>query len=194
MRKLTYYVASTVDGFIAGPGGEFDFFGLPDDLGAFLTTTYPELLPTAYRKVLGLDGTSGRFDTVVMGRGTYEPALSAGITSPYAHLEQYVFSRTLKPGDDVHIVADDPVTFVRELKHRPGGDIWLCGGGDLAGQLLPEVDELLIKLNPFLAGSGIPLAARAFDPRRLTLLEAKTFESGVVLLRYDTASGRESKV
>jgi dihydrofolate reductase len=187
MRALVYYVATTLDGFIAAPDGSWEFFGLADDLAEFINGTYPEAMPTGYRRALGIDGKpSGRFDTVLMGRGTYEPALREGITSPYAHLKQYVFSRTLPPAaePEVEIVGGDPAEFVRELKRRDGGDIWLCGGGDLAGQLLPEVDEFIIKLNPLVIGSGIPLARRDFDPRRLTLLDSRAFGSGVVLLRY----------
>ena len=167
MRKLVYYVASTIDGFIAGPDGEFDFFPISAELMAVMNAELPETVPTHFRAPAGLTDTPNRrFDTVVMGRGTYEPALKEGITSPYAHLKQYVFSRTLPPATEpeVEIVAGDPAEFVRELKSRDGGDIWLCGGGDLAGQLLPEVDEFIIKLNPVVIGSRIPLARRDFRP------------------------------
>ncbi|SCL16710.1 Dihydrofolate reductase [Micromonospora nigra] len=181
-----YYVASTVDGFIAGPDGSYDFFGLDPDVGRHLATHWPQTFPTVAHGQFGIDGRQGRFDTVVMGRGTYEPALRAGITSPYAHLRQYVFSRSLPPSDDptLQVVSGDPVEFVRDLKQRPGRDIWLCGGGDLAGQLLPEVDELVVKVNPVVAGSGVPLAGRAFDPHRFTLTDATPIGGGVVVLRY----------
>ncbi|MBQ0893974.1 dihydrofolate reductase family protein [Micromonospora sp. U56] len=82
------------------------------------------------------------------------------------------------------LVDADPVEFVRELKRRDGGDIWLAGGGQLAGQLLPEVDELVVKLNPFLVGRGVPIVDREFDPRRFRLVETRPFDSGVVVLRY----------
>jgi dihydrofolate reductase len=187
MRSLVYYVATSLDGFIAAPDGSWEFFGLSDDLAEFINGTYPEAMPTGYRRAAGTDGKpNGRFDTVLMGRGTYQPALREGVTSPYAHLKQFVFSRTLPPATEpeVEIVGSDPGEFVRALKQQDGGDIWLCGGGDLAGQLLPEVDEFLIKLNPVVIGSGIPLARRDFDPRRLTLIDNRAFGSGVVLLRY----------
>ncbi|WP_127504043.1 dihydrofolate reductase family protein [Actinoplanes solisilvae] len=185
MRKLVYYVASSLDGFIAAPDGSWDFFGpVHDDLGAFITDRYPETLPGAREKRV--------FDTVLMGRGTYEPALKAGVTSPYAHLDQYVFSSTIDPGIDpaVTVETGDPVAFVRELKQRPGRDIWLCGGGALAATLRDEIDEFVIKLNPVLAGNGIRLTTSPYDPRRLTLLEATPLgASGVVLLRYGLADG-----
>ncbi len=82
-----------------------------------------------------------RWDTVVMGRGTYAPAIGAGIASPYDHLDQYVVSTTLEPAEHpgVSVVSEDPLGFVRRLKSRPGGDVWLCGGGSLAGVLVDEV-------------------------------------------------------
>ncbi|MCI4061978.1 dihydrofolate reductase family protein [Micromonospora sp. R77] len=189
MRKLVYFVASTLDGFIAAPDGSFDFFPLAPD--PHLVAEWPQTLPTAAHRHLGLDAPQGRFDTVLMGRGTYEPALAIGVTSPYAHLKQYVFSRSLPPSDDpgVEIVAGDPTALVRELKQRPGADIWLCGGGELAGQLLPEVDELVVKLNPIVAGSGIPLVTRGFDPHRLALVDSRPLANGVLLLSY-AAAGR----
>ncbi|MFE9958566.1 dihydrofolate reductase family protein [Micromonospora sp. NPDC005299] len=192
MRKLVYYVASTLDGFIAAPDGSYDFFPLEPDVAAHLTAEWPQTFPTFAHAQLGIASPpAGRFDAVLMGRATYDPALKLGVASPYAHLKQYVFSRSLPPSDDpqVEIVAGDPVAFVRELKEQPGSDIWLCGGGQLAGQLLDEVDELVVKLNPVVAGSGIPLADRGFTPTRFTLAGARSFDTGVVVLRY-TAGAR----
>ncbi|MFI7073375.1 dihydrofolate reductase family protein [Micromonospora sp. WMMD754] len=187
LRKLVYFVASTLDGFIAAPDGSFDFLPLEPDVAPYLVSEWPQTLPTFAHAQLGVDSPpAGRFDTVLMGRATYEPGLTLGFPSPYDHLTQYVFSRSLAPADhpDVRIVAGDPVPFVRELKARPGADIWLCGGGQLAGQLLDEVDELVVKLNPVVVGSGIPLVDRGFDPRRFTLTSTRPFDSGVVVLRY----------
>ncbi len=90
-----------------------------------------------------------------MGRGTYEPALALGITSPYAHLRRLVVSTYLTTDDqDVEIVSADPVA------RGPGaeGRAWpghLPGrGATLAGALVDEIDELVIKLYPVIAGSA----------------------------------------
>ncbi|WP_327024653.1 dihydrofolate reductase family protein [Micromonospora sp. NBC_01739] len=186
MRKLVYYVASSIDGFIAAPDGSYDFFDLQPDPTGPLVTRWPQTFPTFAHQQLGIDRPQGRFDTVLMGRATYEPALRLGVTSPYAHLKQYVFARSLPPSDDpaVEIVSGDPVTFVRDLKGRPGADIWLCGGGRLAGQLVSEVDEWLVKVNPVVAGSGIPLVDHPFTPQHLTLVDTTPAGRGVVLLHY----------
>jgi dihydrofolate reductase len=182
MRKLVYYVASTIDGYIAGPNGEIDFYPFEADLQEFIRTRYPETLPTHVREPLGIpDGTPNRaFDTLVMGRATLEPALEIGVRNPYAHLTEYVFSRTLDGAQ-----TGDPVEFVRKLKQEDGLDIWLCGGGDLAGQLLPEVDELVIKLSPVIAGGGVPLVRQDFNPTRWNLKETVPLGSGVVVLTYE---------
>ncbi|ARQ69638.1 dihydrofolate reductase family protein [Streptomyces marincola] len=190
MRKLVYYIAVTLDGRIAGPGGEYDFFPLGDEEQAAgyaerMNARYPEFLPTAGREMFGLAGVPNRrCDTVVMGRGTYLPALDAGVTSPYAHLRQYVVSRTLDAGTDpdVTVVPSDPLGLVRRLKQEDGGlDIWLCGGGRLAGELLPEIDELIIKSYPVVAGAGPSVFDGAFDPTLFTPTARETFDNGVLV-------------
>ena len=186
MRKLTYYIATSLDGFIAGPDGQFDFFGFEGDFAAAILAEFPETLPGPARAPLGIaDVPNQRFDTVVMGRGTYEPGLAAGLTSPYPQLRQYVFSRTLVGADpDVDIVDGDPVGFVRKLKLGTGLGIWLCGGGKLAAQLRDEIDELILKINPLVLGAGIPLFAGEFRPAHLRLAETRTFATGTIMATY----------
>ncbi|UJB39840.1 dihydrofolate reductase family protein [Streptomyces sp. A1-5] len=188
MRKLAYYVAVSIDGFIAGPGGEFDFYPEAPDMVEHLRAEFPETMPTHIRPHIGLDGAPNkRFDTVLMGRGTYQPALDAGVSSPYAHLRQYVVSRSLPDIADpaVELVSEDPIDLVRRLKAEDGdGDIWLCGGGVLAGQLLPEIDELLFKRYPVVAGDGVPAFAGQFRPRPFAPVETLTFSHGGTLTTY----------
>ncbi|MFH8976025.1 dihydrofolate reductase family protein [Streptomyces sp. NPDC017890] len=193
MRKLVYYVAVTLDGRIAGPGGEFDFFPFGDErqaaaYSAWANSRYPETVPTAFRAAAGVgDAPNRSFDTILMGLGSYRPALDTGITSPYAHLRQYVVSSTLEPGVDpaVTVVPGDPLALVRELKaeEETGLDIWLCGGGKLAGALLPEIDELVIKSYPVIAGAGVPLVDGVFDPTLFDVAERTAFANGVTLTR-----------
>ncbi|MFG3702270.1 dihydrofolate reductase family protein [Micromonospora sp. NPDC047620] len=185
-RKLVYYVASTLDGYIAGPQGQYDSFLHEGDHMAALAAEFPETIPVHMRDHFGLVGVPHRrFDTVVMGRGTYEPTLSVGTTSSYPHLRQYVVSRSLTVDDPtVKVVAQDPVGLIRRLKQDDGADIWLCGGGHLAGHLLAEIDTLIIKRHPIVAGAGIPLLAGNYQPTRFAPTSAREFDSGVTLLTY----------
>ncbi|MET7773105.1 dihydrofolate reductase family protein [Nocardia sp. NPDC005366] len=182
MRKLVYYVGVSLDGYIAGPGGEFDFYPFSAEMGAWINAEYPEFVPTHLRAHadLALDEPNRRCDTVVMGRGTYEPALSAAVTSPYAHMKQYVVSTTLGRSEDpaVELIEADPLGLVRRLKKEDGLDIWLCGGGVLAAQLLAELDELIIKSYPVVAGGGIPAFSGAFAPTLFTPTRRKEFGNG----------------
>ncbi|MEB8325870.1 dihydrofolate reductase family protein [Dietzia kunjamensis] len=190
MRKLIYYVAVTVDGFIAGPEGRFDAFLAEGDHMPWLIERYPETIPGHFREPLGLAGTPHReFDTVLMGRTTHQVAVDEGLASGYPHLRQYVV--THRPGDlpaEEGLTAsdEDPVALVRRLKAEDSPlDIWLCGGGTLAGQLLHEIDEFRLKVNPLLFGSGIPLVAGGgASALSLTQRMRREFSSGVSYVEY----------
>ncbi len=187
MRRLTYLIGVTVDGFIAGPEDEIEFFPTPEPYLAHLAAEYPETMPTHVRSALGLAETPNRrWDTVVMGRGTYAPALTLGITSPYAHLRQVAVSSTLATDDPaVEVVTDDPVARVRALKAEDGLDLYLAGGATLAGALLDEIDELVVKTYPVLAGAGIPfLTGGGFAPRTLRRVATTSFDSGHLVTEY----------
>jgi dihydrofolate reductase len=187
MRRLTYLIGVTVDGFIAGPDDEIDFFPTPQPYLRHLASEYPETMPTHVRGALGLaDTPNRRWDTVVMGRGTYQPALALGITSPYAHLRQLVVSRTLSSDDPaVEVVADDPVARVRALKAEDGLGLYLAGGAALAGALVDEIDELVVKAYPVLAGAGMPfLSGGGFSVRDLRRVSTVSFDSGHLVTEY----------
>lgn len=186
MRQLKYYVACTVDGFIARRDGSFDFFLPEGEHFRDLFAAYPETLPGHLREALGVHAPNQAFDAVLMGRRTYEVGLKIGVTSPYPHLEQYVFSRSLaaSPDPQVQLVSGDPLATVRDLKRQPGRDIWLCGGAELATALFPEIDELILKSNPVLLGTGLPLFSGAVPQAALELVDHKRYPNGFVLLRY----------
>ncbi|MFD0684492.1 dihydrofolate reductase family protein [Actinomadura fibrosa] len=193
MRELVYYIASTVDGFIAGPDGTDPtgpggFWPIPDDYLQHLIAEYPETLPGPARQALGITAPGSRFDTVLEGRHSYEIGLKAGVTDAFPHLRHLVFSRTLSTSPDpaVEIVATDPAAAVRDLKRQDGKDIWLIGGGTLAAALYPEIDRLIVKLAPLTTGAGIPLFGRdaAFDPRVWRLADHTALGSGALILTY----------
>ncbi|MEU2723000.1 dihydrofolate reductase family protein [Streptomyces smyrnaeus] len=196
MRKLVYYIAATLDGFIAGPDGADPtgpdaFWPIPDDYVQHLATEYPETLPAPAREALSVTAEGTHFDTVLEGRKSYEIGLDAGITDAYPHLRHLVFSTTLAESPDpaVELVTGDPVAKVRELKQEDGKDIWLIGGGELAGALYGEIDRLIVKLGPLTTGTGIPLFGRtaAFDPRVWNLTGHTVLDSGAAFLTYTRA-------
>lgn len=184
MRKLTYLVAMSLDGFIAAPDGTYADFLFEGDHMTALFEEYPDALPTVARQALGLDEVPNRtFDTVVMGRATYE--VPGGSPSPYAHLRQYVVSSTLKDTPaDVSVIAGDVASAVRALKAESGLDIWLCGGGKLAAALLPEIDRLILKIHPIILGRGVPLFDGEFAADRFAKVETRTFATGVTFTTY----------
>jgi len=168
MRQLRYQVAASLDGFIAGPKGDYDWIVSDPsiDFGALFK----------------------EFDTAVMGRKTYEVMTAQGGTGAMKGLDVVVFSRSLSPTTmkGVRITKDDAADAVRALKKQPGGDIWLFGGGALFRSLLDArlVDTVEVALIPVLLGEGIPLLP-AGASTRLELVDQITLPaSGIVMLSY----------
>lgn len=187
MRELTYYIGVTLDGFIAGPADEVDFYPVTPAFAEMMGTELADIQPAFVRADRGgADEPLTRFDTVLMGRRTYEPALQMGITDPYSQLRTVVFSTTQADPQDpnVEIVRTDPVARVRELKAEPGLGIYLAGGAALAGVLLDEIDRLIVKKYPVIAGSGIPMVSHSFAPTQFGLEQVRSFDNGCVVLEY----------
>ncbi|MEW2070559.1 dihydrofolate reductase family protein [Streptomyces sp. NPDC007346] len=190
MRKLTYFIACSIDGFIGDPQGDARTMMafVDEEFLAFLKEEYPETISAEGRKALGLsDLENRRFDTVVQGRASYQLALDMGVTSPYGHMREFVASRTLteSPDPNVELIPEDLVGRVRELKAEESGlGIWLCGGSQLAGELIDEVDELVIKTYPLVYGSGMPMFGSGFAAGEFTLESVRTFGNGVLVRTY----------
>lgn len=170
VRRLRYHVAVSLDGFIAGPNGEYDW--IVSDPAIDFEALYRE------------------FDTAVMGRRTYE-VISAHGSGAIPGIEVIVFSRTLPaathPG--VRILIQDPREVVAALKAEPGGDIWLFGGGALFRSLVDAglVDTVEVAVIPVLLGAGIPLVPPG-PTTTLVLADHKVLPaSGIVALSYSVA-------
>ncbi len=97
MRSLVYFVACTLDGYIAAVDGAFDFFPFEGPQVADLLAEFPEMIPGHFRDMVGIAAENQRFDTVLMGRATYEIGEADGITSPYPHLRQILVSGSTSP-------------------------------------------------------------------------------------------------
>ena len=172
-RLVRYQVAVSLDGFIAGPNGEYDWIVM--DPSVDFAALYKE------------------FDTVIMGRKTYEVANAQGGGGAMPGIEVFVFSRTLRPvtKKGFRIVNDDPCEVVAALKAKPGRDIWLFGGGELFRSLLTAglVDTVEVGVMPVLLGSGIPLLPPGATTK-LKLTDQKTLPaSGIVGLSYSIPGG-----
>ena len=188
MRDLIYFVATTLDGFIAHPDGSFDGFPWDEEYGADVSAMFPETVPAHLRSVDYQHPGNVWFDVVLMGRNTYEVGLNEGFSNPYPTMQQYVFSHTMHhtPDPNVTLIRDNTVEVVRKLKRGDGKAIWLCGGATLATALFREnlIDQLIVKLNPVLFGSGIPLFAPLMTQVPLELTDHKQYRSGHMLLFY----------
>jgi dihydrofolate reductase len=188
MRTLTYYVACSVDGFIAHTDGSHDGFAHDPQYFADLFASFPETVPSHLRDRMNIHAENKWFDIVLMGRKTYEIGLKEGVTSPYSHLRQYLFSRSMQqsPDDNVELVSANAIERITALKNESGKGIWLCGGANLATTLFANrlIDQLILKVNPFLMGTGIPLFSGEIQQTALDLTDRKIYDNGVLLLNY----------
>ena len=175
MRLVRYNVAASLDGYIAGPEGEYDW--IPDD-------------PT-----VDFAAIFARVDTVLLGRRTYELVRDNPGPAWPPETRVYVFSRTLRSEDNpgvtpnVTIVGGDAAKIVAELRAELGtGDIWLFGGGVLFGSLLAAglVDRVEVTVVPVLLGGGVPLLPAGTPRTALALTGSHVYPSGMVSLQYDT--------
>ncbi|HVG32848.1 MAG TPA: dihydrofolate reductase family protein [Pyrinomonadaceae bacterium] len=170
MRKVKYFIANTLDGFIAREDGSVDWL-LMDG------TDY------------GMSEFFKSIDAVLLGRKTYEFALTQGHGMKSSKgMSCYVFSRTLKPAhhSGVEIISENAGEFVRNLKREAGKDIWLMGGGNLAASLLAEgvVDEISLNIHPVLLGSGIQLFPEIGKQLDLKMTDWKAHKNGCLQLTY----------
>ncbi len=167
MRNVVYSAAMSLDGYIAGPKGESDWILIDPELdfGAMFA----------------------RFDTILLGRKTYETTRSGG-GGGMPGVRPYVFSRTLQQADARGVtVSNDPMQTITALKAQPGKDIWLFGGGVLFRSLLELglVDTVGVAIIPVLLGGGVPLLPDTPERAGLRLIEHQVYEkTGTVTLEY----------
>ena len=170
MRKVIYGGAMSLDGFIAGPNGEYDWIVMDPDID------FAALM--------------GRFDTFLIGRKTFEMMRRMGNDAPpTAGIAQIVCSTTMRPGDCPHgTLTADAARVVADLREKPGKDIAIFGGGELFRSLLAVglVDRIEMSLIPVLLGGGIPLLPPPAGRARLKLRGQKVYQkTGTIGLEYD---------
>jgi dihydrofolate reductase len=164
----------SLDGYIAGPGGEYDWIVMDPDYD--------------FSKHMS------QFDTFLIGRKTLEAMRQMGSDAQsMPGTQNVVFSRTLSPADYPHVVvSDDAVRFVTELRARPGKDIALFGGGELFRSLLEAglVDRVEMSLVPILLGGGIPLLPPPAARTALKFRKQRLYEkTGTIVLEYEVVRG-----
>ena len=174
MRKIVYYVAISIDGFISG---------LNDDISGFVGTG------NGVDKYLA---DLANFDTVIMGRITYEFGYKYGLRPgqpAYPNMKHYIFTDNLKLENlsKQLEVKNLDLTEIDKLKMHEGTDIYLCGGGQFAGWLLDnkKIDTLKLKLNPLILGQGIKLFGNSNSNYKLELLETADYENGLQIMTYN---------
>lgn len=176
MRKVIFGCANSLDNYIARKNGEVDWLIWDKEAGEIMKDFWP------------------RFDTVVMGRITYDiamknaPRQTKTKKNPYGDIRTFVFSRKLQAGpkDGIEIVNSDPGKFVSKLKLEPGKDICIMGGGVIAASLLEAgvIDEIGFNIHPVLLGSGVQLFHGMKKQIDLQLIDCKQMTSGCVYVLY----------
>ncbi|SOE19725.1 Dihydrofolate reductase [Spirosomataceae bacterium TFI 002] len=171
MSQLIYYVATSVDGFIAGPNDDISKF-TPNGNGVD-------------RYLSDLQ----KLETVIMGRRTYEFGYQYGIVPgqpAYPHMKHHIFSETLKIDKLAQNVFIENSS-VDQIIDSSKTDVYLCGGGQFAGWLLDNnlIDVLKLKLNPIILGDGIPLFGNSKSSISGHLIDKQSFENGLEILTYN---------
>jgi len=169
-RKVILYVATSVDGYISAPH---------DDL-AFLSSVQKAGEDYGYADFIST------IDTVILGRRTYDWVTSQ-VPFPHADKETFVMTRSNRPSvGNVTFYNGNLKELVTGLKRKAGKNIFCDGGAEIIHQLLIDdlIDEFIISIIPILLGNGIKLFKDFRPPRKLELLEAKSFDTGLAQLHY----------
>lgn len=174
MARIVYYVASSIDGFIAGQNDDIsDFAAGGKGVDKYLTDLQS-------------------FTTVIMGRRTYEFGYQFGLEpgqSAYPHMEHFIFSDSLKIEGMAKTVHIEKLSIdrVKEIKRSAETDVYLCGGGEFAGWLLDngQIDQLKLKLNPIILGDGVRLFGNSKTKAKWNLKETEAFDDGLKILTYE---------
>ena len=181
MRKLIFFMLTTLDGYYAGPNGEIDWHNVDDEFNEFAIDQLNSV------------------DTLLFGRVTYEgmasywPTPDAIADDPVVagkmnQLQKIVFSKTLDKvvWENTRLIKANAPEEIAKLKEQPGKDLIIFGSSDLAVTLIPygSIDEYRIMVNPIVLGNGKPVFKGIKDKLKLRLIKTKTFRSGNVLLFY----------
>lgn len=174
MKKIVYYVASSIDGFISGVNGDISGFAQ----GGNGVEKYLNDLQ--------------EFKTVIMGKNTYEFGYQYGLVPgmpAYPQMEHFIFSKKLSfenPHEKVH-VKDFNLDEIAKIRKETSTDIYLCGGGIFAGWLLEneQIDILKVKLNPLILGKGVKMFGDSEKDFQLNLIDSVKYDNGLIINTYE---------
>ena len=172
MKKISLFIAMSLDGYIADSKGSVDWLpGQGDD----------DDNVDAYSKFVK------NIDTVVMGWNTYaQVRMELSPEWPYEEMESYVIThRNERSTDNIKFVGEAPCELTARLKEMPGKDIWICGGSNIIQPLIREnlIDEYRVSVIPTILGDGILLFGKRETELQLRLKETKMY-NGIVELVY----------
>ena len=173
MRKLSLFIATSLDGYIAKPNDDLNFLKLVEKKGEDYGYT---------------EFTAG-IDTLIIGRKTYDYVLKEIGSSHYDNGERdvYVITRTERPDEgNVKFYSGDLTELVTKLKSENGKNMYCDGGAEIINELLKNdlIDELIISLVPVLLGNGTKLFKDGRPEQLLEFVSVKTFETGLTQLYY----------
>ena len=169
MRKVIYGGACSLDGFLTDRDGAIDWLHFSKDVQQIMAKSWAGA------------------DTILLGRKTWEVAAAQGGGGSMPGVKAYVFSRTLTAAPEgAELVSRDAGEFVRALKSKPGKDIVVMSGGNLATSLLRDgvIDEIGFNVHPVLLGAGTPAFLDSGGRVQLELSETRALDGGCVLVTY----------
>jgi dihydrofolate reductase len=187
MRKLIFFMHTSLDGFVGGPNGEMNWINVDDEMFDFVATM------------------TDKADAALYGRVTYEMMQSYWPTAGnepgaskhdkehsawYKKVSKIVLSKTISEEglDNTTVISDQLTDNINKIKDRDGKNILIFGSPRASHSLMSEglIDEYWLFVNPVLIGKGIPLFKDVTEITKLKLIESKTFSSGVIALHYET--------
>lgn len=172
-RKVILYVAVSLDGYIADHEGKVDRLVGKD---------------SEYNGDYGYGEFISHVDTVVMGMHTYQQIMTELSPDewPYPNLKSYIFThQEMNDRRGIAFIQRKPEKFLLELKNKPGKDIWICGGSNLANQLMDAgmIDEYHLHIMPVVLGGGVPLFNKPHPGLQLCIESIKEV-NGVINVVY----------
>lgn len=173
MRKISLFIAISLDGYIAKPNNDLSFLKIVEKEGE----------DYGYAKF------TSAIDTLIVGRKTYDYVLKEIGSSHYDNGERdiYVITRTPKPSKGrVTFYTGDIAELVKKLKSENGKDIYCDGGAEVINELLKLdlIDEYIISIIPILLGNGTRLFKDGRPEQLLELISSKSFDTGLMQLHY----------